>query len=64
MIADERLSHALSLMKESLLLLDEAEAAPDVGAHLDLAIHRLEVALGSQSALLGIQRAELGAANQ
>lgn len=57
MIEDDRLGRALSLMKDALLLLDEAEAAPDVGAHLDLAIHRLEDALGSQSVVLGDRRA-------
>ncbi len=53
MINNDRLGHALSLMKDALRLLDEADAAPDVGAHLDLAIHRLEEALGpTQHAVL------------
>jgi len=64
MIEDDRLGRALSLMKDALHLLDEAEAAPHVGAHLDLAIHRLEDALGSQSLALGNQRAKLKAVNQ
>jgi hypothetical protein len=49
-------------MKDALHLLDEADAATDVGAHLDLAIHRLEDALGSQSMVRGDQRAQLSAA--
>lgn len=39
---DRRVSHALSLMEEALHLLDEVGFSPDVGAHLDLAIHRLK----------------------
>ena len=35
------LSHALSLMRTALSLIDRAEAAYDVAAHLDLAISRL-----------------------
>ncbi len=62
MIDDDRLGYALSLMKDALHLLDEADAAPDVGAHLDLAIHRLEDALRSQSMVRGDQRAQLSAA--
>jgi hypothetical protein len=41
MVDDGRLSQALRLMQDALQLLDEANAAPDVGAHLDLAICRL-----------------------
>ena len=37
-IADE----ALSLMEQAIALLDAHGAPPDVGAHLDLAIHRLK----------------------
>jgi hypothetical protein len=63
MIDDDRLGYALSLMKDALHLLDEAEAAPDVGAHLDLAIHRLEDQLGSsQSKVLRGQGTQLNAA--
>ena len=36
------LKHALSLMETALSLLDRTERAFDVGAHLDLAIHRLK----------------------
>ena len=36
------LRHALSLMETALSLLDRTERALDVGAHLDLAIHRLK----------------------
>jgi hypothetical protein len=32
-------------MKEALRLLDDAKAAADIGAHLDLAIHRLRESL-------------------
>lgn len=39
---DARLVQALASMREALQLLDEAAAAPDIGAHLDLAICRLE----------------------
>jgi hypothetical protein len=37
---------ALSLMEEALALLDQGDVAPDVGAHLDLAICRLRQILG------------------
>jgi hypothetical protein len=47
MAIDDRPVRALNLMKEALRLLDDAEAAADIGAHLDLAIHRLEESLGS-----------------
>ena len=43
----ENLRHALSLMETALILIDEAEAAADVGAHLDLAIHRLRETLAA-----------------
>jgi len=39
------LGRALDLMKTALLLLDGAEASPDIGAHLDLAICRLSETL-------------------
>lgn len=41
------LGRALSLMKEALCLLDQCGAATEAGAHLDLAIHRLENAIRS-----------------
>ena len=62
MIDDDPLGHALRLMKDALHLLDEADAAPDVGAHLDLAIHRLDAALSSQGEVLAEQRAKLSMA--
>lgn len=37
---------ALSLMEEALGLLDRCDAAPEIGAHLDLAICRLREILG------------------
>jgi hypothetical protein len=42
---DTPLSQALALMRWALELLDLAQAPPDVGAHLDLAISRLEEAI-------------------
>lgn len=41
MAYEEDLQHALSLMETALQVLDRAERALDVAAHLDLAIHRL-----------------------
>lgn len=41
------LRHALSLMETALTLIDRAETALDVGAHLDLAIERLKEFLAS-----------------
>lgn len=43
----DELRHALSLMETALSLLDKADAAFDVGAHLDLAIHRLKEVLAN-----------------
>lgn len=40
------LREALKLMQAALDLLDEANSAHDVAAHLDLAIHRLKEAQG------------------
>jgi hypothetical protein len=45
MTMEEDLKHALCLMKTALELVDRCEHAGDAGAHLDLAIHRLEGAL-------------------
>jgi hypothetical protein len=39
---EERASEALKLMLQALALLDRNEGPADVGAHLDLAIHRLQ----------------------
>ena len=60
MINNDRLGHALSLMKDALHLLDAADAAPHVGAHLDLAIHRLEEAHGPFHNVVLEQRAQPG----
>ena len=38
---DSALGQALALMKTALVLLDEADAPPHIGAHLDLAICQL-----------------------
>lgn len=43
------LAEAAALMKTALVLLDEAEAPPDIGAHLDLAICRLDEILEAGS---------------
>ena len=45
------LAQALSHMQAALSLLDRTDAAHDVGAHLDLAIHRLSDLL-SENALV------------
>lgn len=37
-----KLESALSALTEALRLLDEVAAPADVGAHVDLAIHRLQ----------------------
>ena len=42
MVDVSRLSQALSLMQQALELIDEADVAAHVGAHLDLAICRLQ----------------------
>jgi hypothetical protein len=39
---EARANEALNLMLQALKLLDKNEGPPDVGAHLDLAIHRLQ----------------------
>ncbi len=41
------LTRALDLMRSALELLDEANAPAELGAHLDLAICRLEAILGA-----------------
>ena len=40
-LAIDQLTRPLHLMIEALELLDDMDAPADVGAHLDLAIHRL-----------------------
>jgi hypothetical protein len=40
---------ALNHMQSALILLDESDAPEDVAAHLDLALCRLEVAMGRSS---------------
>jgi hypothetical protein len=40
-IADDPLAAALDLMRRALELIDQSSTAPDVGAHLDLAIDKL-----------------------
>lgn len=42
MIDVNKLSEALSLMQKALLLLDNSNAPAQLGAHLDLAICRLQ----------------------
>ena len=41
---------ALDHLESSLQLLDEADAPAEIGAHVDLAIHRLRAALESSAA--------------
>jgi hypothetical protein len=48
MAANEDLQHALSLMETALEVLDKADGALDVAAHLDLAIQRLKAVLGEE----------------
>lgn len=38
---DEPSTQALLLMEKALAVLDVNDAPPDIGAHLDIAIHRL-----------------------
>jgi hypothetical protein len=49
MVDTDRLCQALSLMQDALQLIDEAKAPAQLGAHLDLAICRIqdEVALNT-----------------
>ncbi len=49
MVDVDRLSHALSLMQNALQLLDESKAPAQLGAHLDLAICRLQEEVESNS---------------
>ncbi len=39
---DPKLNRAFALMTEALQFLDEAEASPVIGAHLDVAINSLQ----------------------
>ena len=64
MTIDDRSGRALTHMKEALRLLDEAGVAADVGAHLDLAIHRLQVSLSFQNEILPQHCAAVGASNR
>ena len=47
---DNSLREALSLMRGALALIDEADEAHDVGAHLDLAICKLDRLLADERA--------------
>ena len=49
--AQSKLAEAMALMRQALQLLDAAQAPADIGAHLDLAIVRLDQCLpdGSRS---------------
>lgn len=44
------LQAALERMEEALEILDNLGAPDDIGAHLDLALHRLREEIGHQSA--------------
>lgn len=46
----QMLRAALDHLESSLQLLDEADAPAEIGAHVDLAIHRLRAALEPSSA--------------
>ena len=46
--SDNRPHDALGFLIDALLLLDEADAPPHIGAHLDFAIHGLRASLGSE----------------
>lgn len=48
-LAESKLADAMSLMQRALQLLDETQAPPDIGAHLDLAIVRLGEATAQAS---------------
>lgn len=43
----EMMERAVRLMREALDLLDQATAPSDIGAHLDLAINRLDESIKS-----------------
>ena len=47
--APRALSHALELMRSALNVLDASRAPAEIGAHLDLAICRLEAVLDSSA---------------
>lgn len=38
---DGAITQAIDLVTEALAILDDAEAPGDIGAHLDLALHRM-----------------------
>ena len=38
---DHVIARAINLVTKALALLDEADAPADIGAHLDLALHRM-----------------------
>lgn len=50
MTAVEDLRQALALMESALALLDKANEAFDVAAHLDLAVHRLRQLIDAHAA--------------
>lgn len=45
----DKWSLALGHLNEALKLLDESDAPPEVGAELDMAIHRLKSAIEGQT---------------
>lgn len=52
----EKLEKALSCMQAALILLDDADAPFDIGAHLDLAICRLMDELPQSARVGGINK--------
>lgn len=48
-VSKDQAAEALDHMQKALRLIDVIGAAPDAGAHLDIAIHRLRDWVGSPS---------------
>ena len=44
---DDVLARAIDMVSEALAMLDEADAPADIGAHLDLALHRMRARTAS-----------------
>ncbi len=46
-VADDAIATAIALVTEALAELDAVEAPADIGAHLDLALHRMRATISS-----------------
>lgn len=57
---DAAMNDALTLLSNALDLLDRTEAPADVGAHVDLAIHRLQAALAARNNASGQVLSQMG----